>query len=210
MGEARFLCPRAIVLVALTCLASACSASTSVDTTPAELPSTRSSTGTGSPAGSIKPGPTGSQSSPAGPASTPTDSRPDFRVSQSKVLAAIPGSNKPTCQAVGDKKDVRSGGFAVGNFADARAQYKSAKPSPMQSVGLYAIPQHAAKMPGVTIILKQLNATGAERKFVSHSVQTADVWSYYAVQLPIPTPGVWRLSVSSGQDHGCFEVAFKK
>lgn len=96
----------------------------------------------------------------------------------------------------------------MGNFRTAQKSYKSQHGhSQLPTVSLYVIPTHRS-MPGVRITMTPTTTKGTARTITSKSVQQADVWEYYAVQLPVPAAGTWRLKVSSGTDHGCFDVTF--
>lgn len=142
----------------------------------------------------------------AGPVKTATPTRAG---DQSPVLAALPGSAKAGCVAVGDRTDVRSGTLAAGNFATARQQFKDQASSvPQPTVNLYIIPADARRLQSVTVTLEQVGGKHVVRKVTSSSVQDAEQWQYFAVQLTVPTAGTWRVRAASGRDVGCFDVRF--
>jgi hypothetical protein len=126
------------------------------------------------------------------------------------VLASVPGSSSSSCESVGTHTDLRSGAIAAGNFAHARAQYtQTATSTEAPKVDLYVIPQHAAHLSTLTITIDPTGA-GATTTLTSKSVQQADAWSYFAVQLPVPAPGSYQLTMVSGADRGCFLITFSK
>jgi hypothetical protein len=161
------------------------------------------------PAGGAGSGPSGQATSPGAPDSTPqpppsksTDG------SQKAVLAALPGAASG-CVAVGSKTDVRSGAMAAGNFASARKEYASQPKGPEDPVvTLYAIPQDAKAMPGLTVTMKRLSGSEPARTVRSTSSETANSWSYYNVRLPVSAAGTWRLTMAAGSNKGCFDVSF--
>lgn len=147
---------------------------------------------------------TSSTGSPvAAPTITPT--------TQKLVLNSLPGSSKAgSCVDVGAQRDVRSGTMAVGNFQAALKSFKSQYGhSPEPTVNLYVIPAHRS-MPGAHVTLTPVTTKGKTVTTKSTSVESADVWQYYSVQLSVPASGTWRLKVSSGPDSGCFTVSFPR
>lgn len=153
--------------------------------------------------------PTKTQSSTSAevtPASAPPTSAPK---TQGLVLDKLPGSKANACVSVGSQRDVTSGTIAMGNFQTARKSYKSQHGhSEQPTVNLYVIPMHRS-MPGVRITMTPIKAKGKTRTIKSTDVEQADIWSYYGVQLPVPSAGTWRLTVTSGADRGCFNVSFQ-
>jgi hypothetical protein len=145
------------------------------------------------------------------PGPYPTPGRdPSQAADQSTVLASLPGTTSATCEDVGSHTDLRSGSIAAGNFAHARAQYtQTVASTEVPELDLYVIPQHAAKLTTLTITMDPTDS-GATKTLTSTSVQQADAWSYFAVQLPVPAPGGYQLTMVSGADRGCFLVTFSK
>ncbi|MGH3448556.1 MAG: hypothetical protein ACRDP4_13130, partial [Nocardioidaceae bacterium] len=130
---------------------------------------------------------------------------------QSVVLNRLPGSAKATCTPVGDRRDVRSGSVAAGNFVQARGAYKKAAAHrEVPTVFMYVIPQHNKGLEHATVTMKPVDADGEARTVRSNDVEQANVWKYFAFQLPVPAAGTWQLHMSSGDDRGCFEVNFTK
>lgn len=145
------------------------------------------------------------------PAPYPTPGRDPSQVAdQSTVLAALPGSSASSCENVGTHTDLRSGSIAAGNFAHARTQYtQTVASTAVPEVDLYVIPQHAAKLSTLTITVDPTGA-GPTTTLSSKSVEQADQWSYFAVQLPVPAAGGYQLTMASGTDRGCFLVTFSR
>lgn len=98
----------------------------------------------------------------------------------------------------------------MGDFVVAKKAFRAANRNNQESsVTLYVIPQ-SRTMKKVTIRLTPISANAKAETVRSTEVQTADVWKYYSVHLRIPAPGLWRLDVHSGHNHGCFEVNFSR
>lgn len=186
----------------------------------AHPPAPRSTAGPTAPSTSPRPSPlsteAGNLHSAAKPTATvprtPPASAPPMTppTTQESVLLKLPGSTRSdVCVTVGSHRDVTSGSIAMGNFASAQKSYKSQYPhSQVPTVNLYVIPEHRS-MPGVRITMTPTTATGKARTVRSTTVEPADIWKYYSVQLPVPESGSWRLKVASGSDHGCFDVTFR-
>jgi hypothetical protein len=200
----------------------------SASTTPVTGSSPQSSPPSSGAAGTARPGtsaassgsrsPTSAPSTPTAaaggpnlPASYPTPSLdPSQAADQSTVLASLPGSTSSSCESVGSHTDLRSGSIAAGNFAHARAQYtETAATTEAPQVDLYVIPRQAAKLTSVTITVDP-TGNGPTTTLTSKSVEQADAWSYFAVQLPVPAPGNYQLTMVSGPDRGCFLLTFSK
>lgn len=141
----------------------------------------------------------------------PTPGRdPSIKPNQKDVLESLPGSSSPSCAAVGSHPDLRSGSLAAGNFVVARKKYRSVVgKTEVPEVGLYLIPQHAGNLHSATVTVDPLGS-GVTKKVTTRSVQDGDASRYFSVQIPVTEPGTYRLTVVSGQDHGCFVVTFAK
>ena len=196
-------------------LAAGCSGSSHHGKTPgvaspgASVPATAGSTsGTHTPGKSI--GPTTASSSPTtAPYSTP-GKEPDANSNQAAVLKSLPGSAAATCAVVGTHSDLRSGSVAVGNFVVARKKYSDeVATTEVPEVFLYVIPQDAKSMRSVTVTVDP-TGTGPTRQVTSKSVEQADAWTYFAVNIPVYAPGSYRLTMVSGANKGCFDVSFAK
>jgi hypothetical protein len=196
------------VLALAVALAAGCSGGSAAPS--AATSSTASATGAASSSGTSSPAPTPGAGA-AGGASTGV-SRPTGPAragDQSQVLTSLPGSPRPGCVVVGDRADVRSGTMAAGNFVRAREEFRRlAASQPQPSIFLYVIPGDARRPRSVTVQLRQLSGGTARRTVTSSSVQDADQWKYFAVNVFVPGPGTWRLTTRAGADRGCFDVTF--
>ena len=74
---------------------------------------------------------------------------------------------------------------------------------------MYVIPQHAAHLISATVSVFA-RSTGTTKTATSKSVQSGDAAQYFVVQVPVATPGVYRLTMTSGADRGCFLVSFSQ
>ncbi len=167
---------------------------------------TSSSTdGGASQAPAATPGPAGSLTDPnADDKGAP--GAPDARGRQGVVFDRLPGNKTGACEVVGDRRDVKSGGFVGGAFDDARKSYGKVRPGlkPKQ-VRLYWVPEHAKPMGGVTVVA---TTAGARVKVVQRTAADAEQWKFYDTLIKLPSAGRWRFKVSSGADHGCFVATF--
>lgn len=138
---------------------------------------------------------------------TGTTTRPPK--SQKQVLASLPGKQGAGCVAAGDQRDVRSGPLAMGNFADARAQFRKtegaydAAPS-----NFYVVPQDRDTR-RVVLTLTPLTGPGTPIRVVSRQVEDAAQWRYFPISVKIPSPGTWRFTITAGGQRGCFEADFR-
>lgn len=143
------------------------------------------------------------------PYPTPSGNR-DMRANQTRVLKSLPGSPSATCVAVAKHTTVRAGSIAAGNFQTARQSFSSQfGTTEVPQLNLYVIPKHAKAMKKLTVTVKPLGGGKAET-VSSTQVEKADQWRYYAVELPVVSPGEYRLSMVSGADKGCFNITFAK
>jgi hypothetical protein len=128
---------------------------------------------------------------------------------QTKVLNTLPGdSAADTCVAVGTHTTVRSGAIAAGNFVSARSSFRSQyRKTELPEVTMYVIPQHAAHLTSATITVTA-RSNGATKSVTTKSVQSGDAAQYFVAQVPVATPGAYRLTMASGSDRGCFLVTF--
>lgn len=138
---------------------------------------------------------------------TGTTTRPPK--SQKKVLATLPGKRGDGCVAAGDQRDVRSGLLAMGNFADARAQFRETKGAyDAAPSNFYVIPQDRDAR-RVVVTLTPLTGHGTPVRVVSRQVEEAAQWRYFPISVKIPSPGTWRFTVAAGGQRGCFEANFR-
>lgn len=141
---------------------------------------------------------------PAAPATPATAKAQD----QTAVLNSLPGSAGSGCVVVGSNRDMRAGTIAVGNFVDARKKFAAeARSKEQPEISLYVIPRTSAKLDRATVSLAPAGG-GKATNVTSKAVEQADIYSYFAVNVPVPGPGAYRLTVTSGSDTGCFTVKF--
>lgn len=132
--------------------------------------------------------------------------KPDKQGRQEKVFARIPGSSDDRCVVVGNRRDVRSGGFVAGPFDTARKTFGKGEPGrPAGTIRVYWVPLHSEPMPGLTVTAELLG-TNVRHTFTQDAVADADQWRFYDTALKLQRPGRWRLTGESGEDRGCFEV----
>lgn len=138
---------------------------------------------------------------------TGTTTRPPK--SQKKVLVSLPGKQGPGCVAAGDQRDVRSGALAMGDFAQALAQFRRTKGAyDAAPSNFYVIPQDRDAR-RVVVTLTPLTGPGAPIRVVSRQVEDAAQWRYFPISVKIPSPGTWRFTVTAGGQRGCFEADFR-
>jgi hypothetical protein len=131
------------------------------------------------------------------------------RSNQTQVLESLPGSGAARCAYVGSRTNVRAGSMAAGNFRIARTKYAAeARRSEAPELFLYVIPQRTKHLHKLTVSVDP--ASGPTRTVTSTSMERADVWRYFAVDIPIPRAGAYRLIMVSGANRGCFDVIFRK
>jgi hypothetical protein len=128
---------------------------------------------------------------------------------QISVLNSLPGpAHKGTaCVKVGDQSDIRVGRLAVGNFASARSAYAQQGGKGKATVPLYVIPARTSAHKA-EVRLSSVDGSGPARKISTSARQKADSWTYFAVQLPVPAAGAYRLTATSGGASACFEISF--
>ena len=126
------------------------------------------------------------------------------------MLDRLPGSAGDACVAVGDRRDVRSGGIGAGPFDEARTSFADQTESgtPAQ-VSLYFIPANGpGSKPGLTVTMDN-TTTGATQTLHETTTADADVWTFFQTEIPVPAPGKYRIRATSGGDSGCFLVTFR-
>lgn len=138
---------------------------------------------------------------------TGTTTRPPK--SQKLVLASLPGKQGAGCVAAGDQRDVRSGPLAMGDFAEARAQFRRTKGAyDAAPSNFYVIPRDRDTR-RVEVTLTPLTGPGTPIQVVSRQVEDAAQWRYFPISVKIPSPGTWRFTVTAGGQRGCFEADFR-
>lgn len=135
------------------------------------------------------------------PAATATPTEPG---DQSPVLLTLPGSADGSCVDSSNDGQLRSGGFAAGDFDLARKEFSGTLPGTDPKINLFFVPLHAEQMPGVTI--RGEGPGDAKLDVTSTTTSLLDTWKFYPVELTIATPGRWEIQVESGPDRGCFAV----
>jgi hypothetical protein len=125
---------------------------------------------------------------------------------QKSVLDSLPGNTSEKCVAVGKRTDVRSGSMAAGNFAQARQSFRSATGPDPATVHLYFVPEQSGASPTLTVTMT--SPDGGKATVSSNQVETANTWSYYSVELPVPSSGTWMLHARAGTNRGCFKIRF--
>jgi hypothetical protein len=151
------------------------------------------------------PVPTDTYVAPTGAPYPTPDRDVGTRADQTSVLAALPGPTGRGCAVVGGRRDVRSGTMAAGNFQNARAAFANGS----RRLYLYAIPQHARDLRSVRVMIDPRGA-GATTTYTSTSIEQAEPWQYFALTLPIPAAGAYRLTMVAGANQGCFDVTMAK
>lgn len=128
--------------------------------------------------------------------------------SQRKVLAALPGSTSARCVAVGDRRDVRSGKLAMGDFAGARAEFHRTKGAYDAAPSFFYVIPEARDVHRVTVTITPLAGRGVPIRVSTRQVERAAQWKYFPISVKIPSPGPWRFAVRVGSLHGCFDTSF--
>jgi hypothetical protein len=144
---------------------------------------------------------------------TPAGRGPDRQSEdQTSVLNSLPGKPSTSCVQVGAHTDLRVGNVAAGNFVNARKSFTSQfGKTEVPYVFLYLIPRHAASLHKATVTIDPVGqAATATKTITSTDVEDAEQWQYFALNVPVPNPGAYRLTMKSGTDTGCFEVTFSK
>lgn len=221
MASSRAVGQMFAAFAAATLMLSACTSSNKSDKTPpsgsngAVGSNSRVPAGAGSAiasgpgAGSV--GPARDTYTPPAKAPYPTTGRLPKPVSdQAPVLANLPGSAKSICAVVGSRTDLRSGGIGMGNFQTAQASFaKQFGHAEVPQLNFYVIPQHAKSLKFATIRIEPQGG-GTATSVRTKQAESADAYRYFALVLPIKSPGAYRLTVTSGTDQGCFTVSFAK
>jgi hypothetical protein len=127
---------------------------------------------------------------------------------QNAVLTQIPGTKTSGCVAVGTRTDVRSGRMAMGNFADARADFAKAKSVyDAASSFFYVIPM-SRSVKSVTVTATRVGGGGAPVRVRSTDVEQAAQWNYFPINITLTSVGTWRFRVTSAAGHSCFDAKF--
>jgi hypothetical protein len=124
------------------------------------------------------------------------------------VLEHLPGPAGARCVPVGERSAVRSGDIAMGDFAQARADYLAshgaydAEPS-----HFFVIPQsrHARR---TTVTISRVGGGAPPIRASADHLEDAAQWKYFPVSAKITRPGTWRFTVRIGASTGCFVAHF--
>ncbi|MGA8247956.1 MAG: hypothetical protein WB797_13725 [Nocardioides sp.] len=127
---------------------------------------------------------------------------------QNAVLTHLPGSKKPGCVAVGTRADVRSGHMAMGNFADARAQFSKAKSAYDAGESFFYVIPMSRSVKSVTVTATRIGGRGAPVRVRSSHVEQAAQWDYFPIHITLPASGTWRFRVTSASARSCFDARF--
>jgi hypothetical protein len=135
--------------------------------------------------------------------------QPKPKANQTSVLDSLPGSNSQSCGTVGNHTDFRAGSIAAGNFQTAEHDFRAGygKRESVQ-LNMYVIPQHARNLDKVRGTIQPVRG-GKAQTVTSSAVETADTARYFAVQIPMSQPGMYKFTFVSGQDQGCFIASFQ-
>jgi hypothetical protein len=167
------------------------------------------------PGAPLSTGPSGGATGPAyaAPGSPPPGSYDDTGSSgraprtQRPVLDHLPGA-RTGCVPVGARSSVRSGDLAMGDFAQARADFRAthgaydAEPS-----HFFVIPQ-ARTARRTTVTLTRVGGGAPAIRTSADHLEDAAQWKYFPVSAKITRPGTWRFTVRVGASTGCFLATF--
>jgi len=130
----------------------------------------------------------------------------DAKGRQTVLFDRLPGNTSGACETVGDRRDVKSGGFVGGAFDDARKSYGKVRPGMgRKQVRLYWMPEHTKPMAGLTVTA---TSSGQKVRVTQRHVADVEQWKFYDTNITLPQGGSWRFQVSSGPDRGCFVASF--
>jgi hypothetical protein len=197
-------------ILACALLVAACTSSSNGKKHASSSPSTSSVPVVGPTAGT---GASSGGSGSSGPAPSSSTSDVNDRdlppqTNQTSVLKSLPGSASSACGAVGSSTtDLRAGSMAAGNWKNARTDFrKQWHSAEVPTLNMYAIPQNVKGLHSLKLTVTKRG--GAAKTITVKGLQPADVWSYFALQVPIPQPGSYRLTMVAGANRGCFDVTF--
>lgn len=136
--------------------------------------------------------------------SNPDGSQPDRR-SWRQLWRTTPGTPEDRCIDVEDRTDVRSGAFIAGNFVSFIAGWDGTP----ETSKLYYIPAAPVAGQSLTVVAELLG--DAAPQTVTFTFR-ATAWTtngipFYASGTVLPARGRWRLTLTAGENSGCFELA---
>jgi hypothetical protein len=127
---------------------------------------------------------------------------------QIAVLQHLPGVHASRCVTVGDRTDVRSGSIAMGNFALARQNFRTASSAYNADPSFFYVIPRSRAAKAVTVVATRLGGRHAPVRIRSRQVEQAAQWNYFPIQIQLPNTGTWRFRVTTGAEHGCFDASF--
>jgi hypothetical protein len=130
---------------------------------------------------------------------------------QTDAFRSVPGSSSYRCVDVGQRRNVRSGGFVAGNFGaneqDFGALYQQSRQR--TAVKIYWVPLHVDHMSGLTVQATLLPSRTLVRTTRHDLVGAGGRAVFYSSGIPIPVPGTWELVATAGSNKGCFIATFR-
>jgi hypothetical protein len=127
---------------------------------------------------------------------------------QIAVLQHLPGVHASRCVTVGNRTDVRSGSIAMGNFALARQNFRTASSAYNADPSFFYVIPRSRAAKAVTVVATRLGGRHAPVRIRSRQVEQAAQWNYFPIQIQLPNTGTWRFRVTTGAEHGCFDASF--
>jgi hypothetical protein len=127
---------------------------------------------------------------------------------QIAVLQHLPGVHASRCVTVGNRTDVRSGSIAMGNFALARQNFRTASSAYNADPSFFYVIPRSRAAKAVTVVASRLGGRHAPVRIRSRQVEQAAQWNYFPIQIQLPNTGTWRFRVTTGAEHGCFDASF--
>jgi len=130
---------------------------------------------------------------------------------QTAAFRGLPGSSTDRCVDVGQRGNVRSGGFVAGNFRFDEQNFAAAYNQNRQrtQVKIYWIPLQVDHMPALTVHAVLLPSRTVTRTIRQRQVAAAGREVFYPSGVPIPAPGTWELLAEAGSNQGCFIATFR-
>ena len=103
---------------------------------------------------------------------------------------------------------MRAGSVAMGNFADARAKFRSAKNAYVADESFFYVIPSSRSAGRVTVTATRLGRAGAPVRATSTHAEQAAQWKYFPIHLTLPASGTWRFHVSTPTASSCFDARF--
>lgn len=130
---------------------------------------------------------------------------------QTDAFRRVPGSPADRCVDVGQRRNVRSGGFVAGNFGANEQDFASYYQQNRRNAGvkIYWIPLHVDHMAELTVQATLLPNRTVVRTTRHDLVGAGGGAVFYSSGIPIPVPGRWELVATAGSNKGCFIATFR-